>query len=76
MTRQEHLDWCKQRAIRYLDQGVNEGGAVTALVSFIADLGKHDETKNDPAIQTGTQLYLSGNLKTPEQVRKFIDEFN
>ncbi len=35
----EHLDWCKQRALEYLDRG-DLGSAVASMTS---DMGKHPE---------------------------------
>lgn len=40
-TRDEHLTWCKQRALEYL----NRGEFVEAITSMLSDLGKHDETR-------------------------------
>lgn len=41
MTRDEHLAWCKTRALEYLDRGE----LVDAVASMGSDLGKHSETK-------------------------------
>jgi Tfp pilus assembly protein PilF len=38
-SREEHLQWCKQRALNYLDQG-DIDNAVAAMTS---DLSKHPE---------------------------------
>jgi hypothetical protein len=39
-TRTEHLAWCKERALEYVELGeLNH-----ALVSFVSDLRKHDDT--------------------------------
>ena len=40
ITRQEHLDWCKKRALEYL----NQGDLQQAVASMISDLTKHEET--------------------------------
>lgn len=41
MTREEHLAWCKERALEYLDRGeIKE-----AVTSMLSDLGKHEETR-------------------------------
>jgi hypothetical protein len=41
MTRQEHLDWCKLRALQYYDTGdVNQ-----AFASMSSDFSKHPETE-------------------------------
>ena len=71
MTRQEHLDWCKQRALEILDTG----DISQAYASMVSDLGKHPETEGHPAIQLGMMLMLGGNI-TEKQIREFIDGFN
>jgi Tfp pilus assembly protein PilF len=40
-TREEHLEWCKQRALQYLDRGEVEH----AVTSMLSDIAKHPETK-------------------------------
>jgi hypothetical protein len=72
MTRQEHLDWCKRRAIEYIDTGELEN----AWSSMCSDLQKHDETRDHPAITLGMMLFMSGNLQTCEQMKDFILGFN
>jgi hypothetical protein len=72
MTREEHLTWCKQRALEYVDVG--ELG--NALASMGSDLNKHDETKNHPGIRIGIGLLMVGALDTPEKMRRFIEGFN
>jgi Tfp pilus assembly protein PilF len=42
MTRQEHLDWCKKRALEYLDQG----DVANAVTSMMSDMSKHEETRH------------------------------
>jgi len=72
MTRQEHLDWCKKRALEYCDMGdLNQ-----AFASMGSDLGKHLDTANHPGIQLGMGLLMAGHLETPEKMRKFIEGFN
>lgn len=41
MDRKEHLNWCKQRAREYVQQG----DLLNAVTSMMSDLGKHPETK-------------------------------
>jgi hypothetical protein len=72
MTRQEHLDWCKQRALEYCDAGnVSE-----AFASMASDLSKHDETRDHAGIQLGMMQLVAGFLNTPNKMRHFIEEFN
>lgn len=72
MTREEHLDWCKQRALLYVDAGDLTG----AFASMGSDLRKHEETKDHAATRLGMMLLMSGNLNTPDEMRKFIEGFN
>ena len=72
MTREEHLQWAKQRALAY----VESGNIPDALASMFSDLRKHPETESHPAIQLGAVLMFSGRLSTPEEARKFIEDFN
>ena len=71
-TRSEHLDWCKQRANNYVEQGDMQG----AFASFQSDMGKHEETANHLALEMGTMLLLSGNLSSAHQMSQWIDGFN
>ena len=72
MTRTEHLQWCKQRALEYVDAN----DFPQAFASMASDLGKHPETANHPAIRLGAMLMFSGNLRTVDEMRKFIEGFN
>lgn len=46
MNRAEHLNWCKQRALEYLNPG-QFFSIDDAMASMASDLGKHDETRHD-----------------------------
>ncbi len=71
MDRQEHLNWCKQRALKYLDNNDVEN----AVTSMLSDLGKHDETKD-----IGTKLAGLGMMhimnRDARGARSFIEGFN
>jgi hypothetical protein len=71
MNRQEHLEWCKKRAMDY----VHEGHLDEALASMLSDLSKHPETQTHSAAQLGMVLKMSGQLDTAEQMRRFIEGF-
>jgi hypothetical protein len=43
MSREEHLAWCKKRALEYLD----DGDINSAIASMISDLARHPETQPD-----------------------------
>jgi hypothetical protein len=72
MTRAEHLDWAKRRALEYCDMGDVE----QAYSSMASDLRKHPETENHSALALGFSLLLNGHLSTPVKMRKFIEGFN
>jgi len=40
-TREEHLEWCKERAREYLDRG----DLANAVASMGSDMDKHPETR-------------------------------
>lgn len=71
MTRKEHLDWCKKRALEYVDR--NE--LTQAYASMISDLGKHPETMDHIGIQLGVASMMAGKLSTRVGMRKFIEGF-
>ncbi len=72
MDRKEHLEWCKQRALEYVDAGdLNQ-----ALASMSSDLRKHEETEGHSAIQLGMMLLFGGHLSTPQKMREYIQGFN
>ena len=70
MTREEHLQWCKGRALGYVDDPQN------AVASMASDLSKHPETETHIGIQLGLGLLMSGNLSNPQDVAKWINGFN
>ena len=72
MNRQEHLEWCKQRAIEYVEACETEN----AFVSFQSDMRKHKETENHSSLELMTQMFFGGMLSSPAQMRKFIEGFN
>lgn len=54
MTRQEHLQWCKDRAMEY----VEDGDLLQGVTSMMSNLGKHPET----ASSAGGALAMLGML--------------
>lgn len=71
-SREEHMDWCKRRALEYVDAG----NLMEAYSSMASDLGKHPETAGHSAIQLGTMLLVGGQLNTSKTMRDFIEGFN
>jgi hypothetical protein len=71
-TREEHLAWCKQRALEYIDRGqISEG-----LTSMMSDMRKHPETAS-PALDSLTaQLMMIGALSSPAEARRHIEGYN
>jgi hypothetical protein len=72
MTRAEHLDWSKKRALKYLETGDTTG----AYASFMSDIGKHSELEHHPGRELGMGLLMLGKLNEKEEMRKFIEGFN
>jgi len=72
MNRQEHLNWCKKRALEYVEMGDLEN----AFGSMVSDLTKHPETINHPALELGMALKMNGNLNTKNEMKDFIEGFN
>lgn len=74
MNRAEHMAWCKQRALEYVDAGKN----VEAVTSMVSDLRKHDETRDHAAIALVIPLMAIGEFDShqTERTRRFIEGFN
>lgn len=71
-TRQEHLEFCKRRALEYVDTGDIQ----QAFSSMASDLDKHDELANHPGKLMGMNLMLIDELSTSAAMRKWIEGFN
>lgn len=70
--RQQHLDWCKQRALEYADRG----DVTQAWASMASDIGKHEETAGHAGLELGMMMLMAGMLSTGPEMRKFIEGFN
>ncbi len=44
-TRAEHMAWCKERAMEYLEKGSQFYSIGNAIASMMSDLSKHPETE-------------------------------
>lgn len=73
MTRDEHMAWCKKRALQYIDI---ENDPKNSFASMMSDLGKHPDTATHIGIKLGMMQMLGGMLRTPDQMRDFINGFN
>lgn len=71
-TRAEHLQWCKDRAMEY----VNAGDGDAAFASFTSDMRKHPETIGHSALMLGSQMFFSGQLVRRAEMTKWIQGFN
>ncbi len=72
MTRVEHMNWCKKRALEYLDKG----DVSNAITSMMSDMNKHDETNLEPThvlTLLGLRAAMSGD---PQEARRYIEGFN
>ena len=67
--RDEHLEWCKERAREYLDAGE----LPNAVASMGSDLAKHPELKPKPHLfLLGTMRVLDGD---PAAARAWVEDF-
>ena len=71
MTRAEHLEWAKARALGELE----EGSVAHAWASIVQDFALHPELANHLALGMGTHLLFSGQM-SEKQMREFIEGFN
>ena len=71
-SRAEHLQWCKDRALEYVEMG----DLKQAFASMGSDLRKHPETSRHPGIELGMGLLWTNQLNTKEKMKKFIQGFN
>lgn len=72
MNRSEHLQYCKDRANKY----VENNDMKNAFASFQSDMDKHPETANHLALKMGTMMLLSGHLSNTRQMKEWINGFN
>jgi hypothetical protein len=71
-TREEHLAWCKQRALEYCDAGKPEEG----VTSMLSDIRKHPETASVLLTNMGIQFMMLGMFKDIREARRFIEGFH
>ena len=73
MNREEHLQWCKDRAHKEFEFS---GKLEDAFASMMSDLRKHDELASHIGICLGTSLNMGGHLKSKAEMFKWINGFN
>lgn len=71
MTRAEHLQWCKDRALLYLPHDPEQ-----AAMSMISDLRKHPELEDHAGIVLGGMLMMGGFLSKASEAERWIKGFN
>ncbi len=71
MTRDEHMNWCKERALEY----VENGDLPSAITSMLSDLGKHEETRGVGETMAPLGLFEATG-GSADSVRRFIEGFN
>jgi len=75
MTRKGHLDWCKKRALEYVDAR----DLMQAVTSMLSDVQKHPETAFSET-GVGGFLALNGMMLARDKdvagVRHWIEGFN
>jgi hypothetical protein len=71
MTRDEHLEWAKSRALEYLDRG----DVQNAVTSMLSDMRKHPETHDHPGLELGARMLFAGLLSRDDQARDWINGF-
>lgn len=69
MNRIEHLNWCKTRALEYVDMGDND----QAVASMVSDMQKHPETDCPSALAILGMMEIA---KGSAAVRRWIEGFN
>jgi hypothetical protein len=70
MERAEHIAWCKQRALEYLDQG----DVTNAIASMCSDLAQRpDTTAPVPMLQVGLLYAIDEDC---DAARRWINGFN
>ena len=74
MTREEHLEWAKRRALEYVDRGDLE----EAFASLGTDFDKHPDLKGAVRIhvELGMPMLLGGMLDRPDDMIRFINGFH
>ena len=69
MTREEHLAWCKERALEYWKRGDLQN----AVASMGSDLNKHPGTKDVSSLVMAGMLYVMEHDR--EGVKRWIEGF-
>jgi hypothetical protein len=71
MTRLEHIEWCKQRAIQEYDYYTGADKQRNGLTSMMSDLGKHPETNSEVL-----RMLCLSQMMIPMSRQQFINFLN
>jgi hypothetical protein len=72
MTREEHLEWARDRALDALDGGDPQ----EAWRSMASDMTKHPKLAHEAKrAQDSKALLISGELDPPGKMREWIESF-
>ena len=73
MTREQHLIWCKKRAIAEMDYCKDP---LKGIVSMMSDIRKHSETASEALMALCTMQLMRNPKMTRQEVIDFINGFN
>lgn len=79
MTREEHIEWCKNRAIAEYDYyaGLKDPAALrNGMVSMMSDIMKHDETRSATLQSLIMQELMINPRMSRQEFVNFINGFN
>ena len=71
-NREDHIEWCKQRAREYLERGE----LVDAVGSMLSDMTKHTETNTELLPMMGLVGMQAAGNGDHNGVSRFIEGFN
>lgn len=79
MTRQEHINWCKERAIQEYDYYAKtepNSALRNGITSMMSDIGKHPETASASLQMLCTTQLMMKPRMTRQEFVNFINGFN
>lgn len=72
MTRDEHIQWAKDRAEKYIEAGDWQD----AWASFACDLNAHEDTRNHAGLETGMRMVMVGLISNCPSMWNHIKGYN
>lgn len=70
LSREQHLQWCKKRALEYVERGQLQ----QAITSMMSDMNKHSRTAG--TIHPALFIIGASDARDPAKVRAWIEGFN